>query len=358
MLDETQRKRSVRNDSLEMKIGVKNIKSIIQTYYVERLMKCEDVANIIMEKFGVSCSDDAVLRVVNKLGVKRSKAKAISLSRCKLDSNKIMTDRLVGIIDGMMFGDGYLEFNQETKVARIKIGSCHEECSLYYSDLLHEYGCSEPSFNSGLKGIGMWSVYTKFHPDLYEQRIRWYPGGVKQIPADIEFTPEMILLWYLGDGCLSSPLEGNARYMYFATNCFSKDSLERIVVPKFSEIGVEVARITDDSRVFIATNSINKLLQYMGGKSPVKCFDYKFDIEEWRTFMPMKEVAIKANIDYGRLSNWVKQGYIEHSRSPGGKKVVFSEDQFKKLLSRLDSGELPRESGKKNRIISVTRNFE
>jgi len=263
---------------------------------------------------------------------------------------RFLTRELKNIIDGLVFGDGSISANHRTRVGRVKIGSMHKEFAEYCFSILNLYSPSEPYFYPGLKGSGMWDVQTLHHPDLYEMYLRWYPNGIKIIPYDIEFSPTMILLWYLGDGCLSSPLKGNARYMYFATNCFSKESLETIVVSRFSEIGIKVQRITDDCRVFIDTNSINNLLQYMGGKSPVSCFDYKFDIEEWRTFVPMHQAAIDLKIDYNRLANWVKQGLIEHNRSPGGKKVVFTPEQMDKLSKRLDSGELPREKGKKRKI--------
>lgn len=342
--------RAMRKDSLEMKLGTDVLKEIVQIYYIDNFMKADDVAEVIKGKFNTPCSGDSVLRIIERLGMKRSKAEAISLGKCTLKRDKIINDKLKNIIDGLLFGDGSSEINVDTKVGRIKMGSCHEEFSLYCSECLKDYLCSKPKYFTGTKGVGMWNIYTKFHPDIYEQHLRWYPDGIKTIPSDIEFSPEMILFWYLGDGCLSSPLKGNARYMYFATNCFSRESLEEVVVPKFKEIGVDVSRVTDDCRVFIETGSINALLEYMGGKSPVRCFDYKFSIEEWRTYTPMKKAALELNIDYGRLSNWVKFGLIEHDRSPGGKKVVFTSEQLAKLSSRLDSGELPRERGAKHRI--------
>ena len=338
---------------MEMKLGTETVKDILNIYYVGKLMDCESTAKIVKEKYGMSISDDTILRLAEKYGVKRTKAEAISLSRCYLPRKTIITKSILQILDGMVLGDGSITVNSDTKIGRFKIGSVHEEFARHCYNLFSSYKASEPYFYAGIKGKGMWDVQTLHHPDLYEQYLRWYPNGTKIIPSDIEFTSEMVLYWYLGDGSISAPREGNGRYMYFATNCFSKESLERIVVPKFAEIGIEVVRVTDDSRVFIQTNSINKLLQYMGGRSPVKCFDYKFDIEEWRTFKSMKQASVEANIDYGRLSNWVKQGYIEHSRSPGGKKVVFNSEQFDKLVKRLNSGELPRTPGKKRPLDFV-----
>ena len=342
--------RKLRKDSAEYKFGIDKLNNLISEYYLQGKLSAEETSIVLKEKHGIDISNDIVLRLAQKFNYKRTHAEALSLSMLTMKQDRLIDDSIKNIIDGLNFGDGCIVINKNTRVGRLQFGSMHEEFSKYCSNLLSMYMCSEPHYNSGTKGVGMWSVKTLYHRDFYEMYLRWSPNGIKQIPADIDFNPTTILLWYLGDGCLSSPIKGNARYMYFATNCFSKESLERIVVPKFSEIGIKISRITEDSRVFIATDSINDLLQYMGGKSPVSCFDYKFDIEEWRTFIPMHRAAIDLKIDYARLANWVKQGLVEHNRSPGGKKVVFTPEQMDKLSKRLDSGELPREKSKKRKI--------
>jgi len=342
--------KKIRSDSVEARFGLELLEEKIEEYYLGQLMSAKDTA-IAMTNDGITVSDDTVLRLVSKFGVRRSKAMAISLVKSTLPRVKMIDDEMESIIDGIVIGDGHIRVNNNTKIGRVVIGSMYEEFALYCQKLLSRYKAQDPHYNSGEKGIGMWETKTLHHIDFYEQHQRWYPGGVKDIPSDIRFTPMMLTLWHLGDGCLSSPLNGNARYMYFSTNSFSRESLENIVVPKFAEIGVEVSRITEDNRVFIATKSIAHLLKFMGGKSPVSCFDYKFDIEEWRAMTSMRQAAESAGLSYGRLSNWVKNGLIEHSRSPGGKKVVFTEDQLSSLRSRVDSGELPIESGKKRRVV-------
>lgn len=342
--------RKIRSDSAENIYGIENLRNLVTEYYQNQKMSSEETSKILREKHQIEVSDDIVLRLVEKFCIKRSHSEAISISKLTLCQDRVLTKELVQIIDGLNFGDASIRCNHNTRVARLSLGSVHQEFASYCQNLLLIYKMSDPHFYPGPKGKGMWETKTLFHRDLYEMYLRWYPNDIKVIPSDIEFTPEMVLLWYLGDGCLSSPLNGNARYMYFATNCFSRESLEKIVVPKFAEIGIEVCRITDDCRVFIQTNSIPRLLKYMGGRSPVSCFDYKFDIEEWRINTPMKQAALMLNIEYQRLSNWVKHGLIEHSRSPGGKKVVFTADQLKSLADRIESGELPREKGRKRPV--------
>ena len=342
--------RKPRSDSVEARYGKDFVYSKIKECYVDAMMSAKDTA-IAMTSNGIPISDDTVLRLVSKMGVRRSKAMAISLVKSTLPRKRFMDDNILDVVDGMVIGDGTIRPNHNTKLARVVMGSVHKEFALYCQSLMLPYKSQYPHYSPGEKGKGMWATSTLHHIDFYEQYLRWYPGGKKDIPSEIRFTPMMLTLWHLGDGCLSSPLSGNARYMYFSTNSFPRSSLEGIVVPKFNEIGVKVARITGDNRVFIATESIAHLLKFMGGKSPVRCFDYKFDIETWRTMTSMKKAAEAVELSYGRLANWVKQGLVEYSRSPGGKKVVFTDEQLSALSSRVESGELPRESGKKRRIV-------
>jgi len=87
--------RKMRSDSLENRFGEEKLKQVIEEYYIKRQMKCEDVASVIKNEYGISCSDDSVLRVVKKMGVNRTKAKAISLAKCHLNGAKIITNDFI-----------------------------------------------------------------------------------------------------------------------------------------------------------------------------------------------------------------------------------------------------------------------
>jgi len=342
--------RAIRSDSLEGKYGTEFLKELIIKYYVNELMSSTKAASIIREKHNVPITPDKILKLTRKIGITRGKSEAVSLWKRGMSYESVMNDELKSVVDGLLMGDGCITIDDNTKVGRLSLGSVHKEFAQYCSNLLKVYGVSEPSYRPGEKGLGMWSIRTFSHPDFYVQRQRWYPNGKKDVPSDVVFDKMFMVLWYLGDGCLSSGSEtGNSRYLYFATQGFPRKSLEEIVVPKFGEIGVEVRSVNKDNCVNISAISFWDLLKFMGGESPVGCFDYKFDLEEWRKLPGMHEVSEMLNLDYQKLSYWVKVGVIEHSRSPGGKKVVFTEDEILNLRARLDSGELPRESGKRVR---------
>ena len=215
--------------------------------------------------------------------------------------------------------------------------------------------CYTPS-NGEKDGLGIWTTTSKFHPDLYTVYKRWYnDNGIKDVPEDVSLKPMSIMLWYLGDGSLSSRMT-NSISLYFSTNSFSKKAIEENLSNRMEELGFLTNRITKDNRLFIKTESIVSLLAYMGGESPVKCYSYKFNVDEWRKKKTMKEVSELLKIDYGKLAALVKTGFINHSRSPGGKKVLFSNDEFKELSERISSGEIPREKHKKTKTRAIVNN--
>jgi len=46
------------------------------------------------------------------------------------------------------------------------------------------------------------NLYTLCEPFLKSLRKKWYPNGEKSVPRDIDFTPDLLLNWYLCDGKL------------------------------------------------------------------------------------------------------------------------------------------------------------
>jgi len=334
---------------------MEKIKGYLKHLYIDRQLSTNGIPEVMESEYGIRMSSGKCFHILEEMGILRSKSESISLATSSLDySRSYLTDEMFAIIDGIVIGDGTMNVNRNTKVARVSISGAQEEFIKYCKKLLSPYGPSELSYtkSDGTKdGLGTWTVRTKFHPDIYKMYNRWYDeNGVKDIPHDVSFYPVTILLWYLGDGSLSSLNKNNSRTLYFSTNSFSKESIEKNLVTKFEKIGMEVSRITSDNRLFLKTKSIVKLLKYMGGESPVKCYSYKFDIEPWRLKKSMKDVSSELNIDYQRLANWVKTGFVEHSRSPGGKKVLFSTEEFDKLMERFRSGELSREKHRKTTI--------
>jgi len=355
MLEKTESGRKIRKDSFESIVGPERLESILLDMYCDKLLSTTQMSVALTDMFDMHIGAVKVYSMLNRLGVIRSKSEALSI-RLSTEKNSVEVDApMRAIVDGMLLGDGSLSINGRGDRARLSIGSVHKEFASYCRSLLSPMISSEPEYRpAGEKskgGRGMWSTHTIYQDALADIYKKWYIDGVKIVPPDVNLDPMSLLLWYLGDGSMSAPNETNSRSLYFSTNSFSRDDIINILCKGMEErYGIKHSRVTRDNRLFIKTKSIWPLLKVMGGESPVECFSYKFDIEEWRTWESMRNVAAQLDIDYARLANWVKNGKIDHNRSPGGKKVMFDENQISTLLSRIESGELPREAGKKARV--------
>ena len=353
--------RKIRKDSFEYNHDMDKVESILRVLYLEKRLSTNNIPESMLKDYGIKISALKAYYLIKDLGILRDQSESISIAMSTLDYQKtFLTDEMIDIVDGIVMGDGTIKANHNTGVARLSISGVHKEFIDYCRKFIIEYAPCVTIYSKNIrenpKGKGTWSITTKHHPDLYKIHSRWYRDGKKIIPPDIHFSKMMLLLWYLGDGSLTLHDAGNSRGLTFSTNCFKREEIEGILVPKFKDIGIDVSSVTKENRVSIKTSSIVKLLDIMGGDSPVDCYSYKFDIEEWRKKKTMHDVSNELNFPYYKLSHWVTSGYIKHSRSPGGKKVVFSDDEFEELKRRIESGELPREKGKRNKRIYIANN--
>jgi len=108
----------------------------------------------------------------------------------------------------------------------------------------------------------------------------WYPNGIKCVPEDIELTPLSCLYWYLEDG---SPDLTNQRIkgIVFSTPGFTKSENKNLVNKLKRVLNIKDG-VSINKRNYIRLNKIPALLflNYIGGKSPVQCYTYKFDRSE------------------------------------------------------------------------------
>jgi hypothetical protein len=304
--------RRVRKDSFEYKNDMNLVVTELKKLYLDEQLSTNQIPKRLMEKTGIAITSGKCYSIIERLDILRSKSESISLATSTLDYSKaFLTKEMVAILDGIIIGDGTMNANHNTKVARISISGSQEEFIRYCFKLLKPYDACSPKYtpSDGRKGgTGTWTTNSKFHPDLYQVYKKWYDAnGVKDVPKDVSLDPMSIMLWYLGDGSLSSENKSNSLTMYFSTNSFSKEAIKTHLSEPLKNMGFLTSRITNDNRLFIKTLSIIPLLKYMGGESPVKCYSYKFNVDEWRLKKTMKETANLLHLDYGKLANWVRK---------------------------------------------------
>ena len=233
-----------------------------------------------------------------------------------LNYNKsFLSEGIIEAVDGFLLGDGGINANFASKVARLYCGQQYEEFAKYmmnhfiiYNPSYTDQLCS--SMSSGIRYDGR----TKFHPDIYNQYLRWYGQNNKnkQPPDDVRITPISVMLWYLGDGSIVQTKDSIT--LRLSTDGFLPERNE-MLVNKLKEKGIDCSR-NNDNRIRINNNSIGIFFDFIGRKSPVACYDYKFNLPEWRLESKrMSEVAKELNIHYNKLSYWVKFGYVSCLRT-------------------------------------------
>jgi hypothetical protein len=184
---------------------------------------------------------------------------------------------------------------------------------------------------------------SRSHPDFYKQYQRWYRfrNGkfIKSVPTDVRITPVSVMMWYLGDGSVVHPKDDSTINLRLSTDGFTKDEVDYLVT-KLEEIGISCHRNTSN-RIMIDASGIPAFFDFIGRKSPVSCYDYKFDLPLWRfESKRMKEVSEELGVDYNRLSHLVKIGKIETFRlSPLGR-PRFLVEHINKIREMKNNGEI------------------
>lgn len=308
-------------------------KEFFEEYYIRRSLSFPKISSMLQEK-GHNIHTSVIYSYAKQFGISRT----ISESMRSLDySLSFMTEEIIEAVDGFLLGDGSIGHNNT--VARLNCGLEHEEFAKY---LINHFGDYLPSV-SGYKDTGMssgiqWQGRTKFHPDIYEHYERWYPaGGDKQPPDDVRITSKSVMLWYLGDGSLVQ--SNNTAVLRLSTDGFSVDNVY-FLAKKLNSVGILCHR-NGDNRIMIEARGIPAFFDFIGRKSPVKCYDYKFELPEWRyTAKRMKDVANDLGVSYNRLSHLVKNGKLQCYRASKKGRPRMLAEHIESAKELIKSGEL------------------
>ena len=134
---------------------------------------------------------------------------------------------------------------------------------------------------------------------------------------------------------------GNSICIRLSTDSFLPEKVG-FLCEKLREKGI-MCRRKNENRIYIEAKGIPLFFSFIGNKSPIKCYDYKFDIDEWRfSAKRMKDVSDELNIDYSHLSYLVKIGKIECYRASKNGKPRFLPENIEKLKNYI-KGEMTHE---------------
>ena len=317
-------------------------------YYIGKRMSYPQIRKMLLEK-GYNIHNGTLQGYAKKFNIGRNSSEARrNWDSGSLDYNKKYIDwEMMKWVDGFLLGDGGINYNWRvgnSRVARFGCGVQYEEFANYLMKPFLSLGskvkkCQSEAMNQGF----IFSGSTRHHPDIYEQYLRWYPevqkgNRGKQPPDDVKITKESVQSWFLGDGSLS--VTDGTIGAKLATDGFTKNKNE-MLVDKLRVIGVKCHR-SNSNRILINTKGIPAFFKLIGKRSPIFCYNYKFDrVPEFRlNSKRMKEVTDELNIDYNRLSYLVKIGKIECYRISIKGKPRFLPKHINKIKKLIKNGEL------------------
>jgi len=303
-------------------------KEFFEKYYIEKRMSFPQISKMLEEK-NKKISVSSLFKYCKKYDLTRTWSEARRNSYdIYIDYDKTyLTEKVIDSIDGFLLGDGGCSIGkrkipaktdraENNKIGRLSCGVQYEEFCRYLMKDFNDYIVTvKKGMTDHMKQGFVWGGCTKFHPDLYNQYIRWYPENsegkrVKQPPDDVRITPNSVMMWYLGDGCLHTYNNSATAGAKLSTDGFSPERVH-FLVDKLLEVGIKCHR-NNLNRIRIDAKGLPAFFDFIGRESPIKCYNYKFDLPLWRfESKRLSEVAEELNISYNTLSYLIKIGKVE-----------------------------------------------
>ena len=295
-------------------------KDFFEQHHFKEKKSMLEISTMLKER-GFTISRSTLAKYCHKLGITPrncSEAKR-NWDKDPLDwSTSFDSEEMTEWIDGFLLGDGCIVKTKESLAGRATCTQEHQEFTLFQMSRFQPYKplCTKSDHKKSEKDPVMrtyWAGFTKYHPDFYKHYLRWYSQeGGKQPPNDVRITPASVMLWYLGDGSVTDT--GTGTVIRLSTDSFTPERVA-FLVQRLNDKGIACHR-TEDNRVFIEARGMPAFFDFIGRKSPVKCYDYKFDLPSWRTCSKrMRDVALELGIDYQHLAYKVKMGQVACERT-------------------------------------------
>lgn len=316
-------------------------KEFFMKHYVEDRKSFPQISEMLQSE-GKNIAIGTIYKYAKKLGISRTISEAcVNKDPDPLDwTISYMTEATLKALDGFVLGDGSIQSDKkpDSNSGRINCSLEYEEFARYMMSFFNGYKPIVVKINSSSMKQGFcWQGQSKFHPDFYKQRQRWYPiDGKKQVPEDVRITPISVLLWYLGDGSLVSV--GHSVHIRLSTDGFLENGVE-ILVRKMNDAGIDCHR-NNDNRIYIEARGIPAFFKFIG-ECPVECYKYKWDLPEWRfEAKRMKDVASELNVEYQRLSYLVKINKLQCYRASEKGRPRMLPEHIEQAKGLIKKGEL------------------
>jgi hypothetical protein len=320
---------------------------ILKECYIDKKMSTPKIEKESEKIFGKYINRGKIYRFLIENGIPvRSKSESVSLATRTLNYEKsFLTEDMLEWIDGFLLGDGSLRFGENVysksdkyKYCRFSMGSSQKEWTKYG---MSNFSCYFKDNNVKIKKLTykkddkkhpnpLWHSTSLSHPDILKQVYRWYPKDFKKtIPEDVRITSQSVLLWYLGDGSMVN------HTIKLATCSFTYKE-NQLLSNKLKDLNIDnyIHQWNVYPYIFIRRKSLGDFFNLIGDKSPIKCYDYKFNFDEWYKLHRLSDI-FKDQKDIWRAQYFCKEGQVEFQKSPDGKFFLFNDDQKEKLIERM-----------------------
>jgi len=329
----------------EPKIHTQEQVDALRDCYINKKMSTNDISDKSKNLFGIWVGNVTIYKelIRHKIPV-RSISESVSRAMSTLNIDESYLDeKTIEWIDGFLLGDGSISYNKTThKSARFSIGSSEEQWTNYAMSGLKNYDPREASskgwkFRVEKPARPTFSSGSKMHPDISIQAKRWYPYGRKIVPLDVRITPTSILLWYLGDGSVGRHKKEKrlmCTNLSLASCGFTPEENNNILIPKLAKLGIRCLYGNSKNDIIVCSDSMGTFFDIIGRKSPISCYDYKFEIPQW-LFLKTLKMIIPDKRERWRAKYYITSGQIQCQKSPGGHYFLFDKEQEKQLLEKM-----------------------
>lgn len=205
------------------------------------------------------------------------------------------------IIDGLMLGDGNIRIPKGGINASYQQGSKYKEFVVHVKDVFTNSAfICDKNIRVQIQEARNWAIGYHMRTRTYEylttQYYRWYSNHHKIVPTNLVFSPLVCNYWYLGDGGLHYKRNtfGGIR---LCTQGFIRSDIEYLG-SKLSELGFRNA-IETKGVIVLSPIPARAFLSYIG-KSPIKCYEYKWCVNNRIGYNQLK---CSAEMDNQQLSS-------------------------------------------------------
>jgi|APSaa5957512622_1039677.scaffolds.fasta_scaffold07105_4 transposase-like protein len=184
------------------------------------------------------------------------------------------------LVDGLLLGDGSIERGGVGSRLRLNqcvknrpwvdmVGAAFTSLGIEWREVRGASGIVEIAGQSYTRSPS-YGVRTRSYTYFTQERDRWYPGGEKRVPEDVNLSPTSIAHWYFGDGMVGS----KGYHAKFATDGFRAEDVNMLIALLHRSYGWSATR-TARNRILLSRVADRADLHDMIKDCTPSCFQHK-----------------------------------------------------------------------------------